>query len=603
MIKSNEVTQRYNEKSGIQLPPAKLQSTEVIILVRLPFRKYKLLFAFLIFTYMASSILYIAQALLFKDIFDAISEGSFDVFSMLSVKVACFIALLMLNTYLQGIAYAGFCKRCSVDLKNAVIDKITTMDFNSFTANNSAKYVSIINNDVKVLTNNYYGIIPHIIYSFFTSISAAVTLFYFSPLLAVVSIVLGIFPLLIPILLKNRLKKRQNKYMEALERYNVYIRDIFSGFEALVSFGAGHFVRKAHAEENSATEECNLRLKKLKAKSAACSRGIYMLVLLFNQLLAVALVIAQKMTLGSMMAAIQIMNFVVMPIQWGINGYSTLTAARAVVSRVEDLLAEEEHRDLLKVKTILPLRCENLSFSYEEGQPVAVDLNCILEPGKKYAVVGSSGSGKSTFLKLLMKYYDTYQGNIYCGDHELRRLDKTSLFQNLAAIHQNVVLFNDTIRTNICMYAEYSDKLVIDAARRAGLWDLISSLPEGLNTMVEENGHNFSGGEKQRISIARAILRQVPLLLMDEATSSLDPVTAQAIENDILTQEGMAAVSITHHLIGKSLPLYDQILVMQEGCFVEQGTFDDLMKKQGVFWGMHQAATKHDTIAMVKGTL
>lgn len=565
-------------------------------MVRLPFKRYRLLFAFLLFTYMAYSGLRVIQAFLFKDILDAIAQSRLDMFSILLVKTICFIIGYTLTTYLLSVYTAEFLKRCSRDLKDAVVDKITTMDFNSFTANNSSKYVSIINNDVKILESDYYNNILTILSGIFTAAFSTVTLFYFSPLLAVVTIVLGIFPILIPILLKNRLTSRQNRYVEALERYNAYIRDIFSGFEALVSFGAGRFVHKAHAQENEATEDCNLRLKKLEAKSTSCSRGIYIAFILSTHLLAGALVISKRITLGTMMGAIQIMNFISTPLQRSVNGYSTLMAARAVVLRVEELLAEEERHELANVKTILPLRCEHLSFSYVEGSPVAVDLSCILEPGKKYAIVGSSGSGKSTFLKLLMKYYDTYQGDIFCGEQELRLLDKTSLFQNLAAIHQNVVLFNDTIRTNICMYANYSEDAVIDAARKAGLWDLISSLPEGIYTVVEENGHNLSGGEKQRISIARAILRQVPLLLMDEATSSLDPVTAQAIERDILNQEGMTTVSITHHLTGESLPLYDQILVMQDGCFVEQGSYDELLQKRGIFWGMHQAAMKHDTL-------
>lgn len=567
-------------------------------MVRYPFKQYKGLMAFLIFLSLISSLLNVVQAFIAKAMLDTISQGTFDMFPMLLAVIACFAVLYAITMYLSSAYKAEFLKRCSRDLKNAVVDKITTMDFNSFTANNSAKYVSIINNDIKVLESDYYANVPFIS-GIFSSFFAIITLIYFSPLIAVITIVLGFLPALVPLLLKKRLQTKLKEYMEALERYNAYIRDIFSGFEALASFGAGGFVRKAHAAENYAAEECNLKYEKVNAEASAYSNGGSFLSFLASMLVSLALVITKRITLGTMLGIVQISNYVITPIENSIAAYTSLTAARAVVARVEELLAEEEHHELEEVKTILPIRCQHLSFAYEEGTPVVVDLNCVLELGKKYAVVGNSGSGKSTFLKLLMKYYDTYQGDVCCGDQNLHQVDKTSLFQNLAAIHQNVVLFNDTIRTNISMYADYSDEAITDAAKRAGLWDLISALPEGLDTVVEENGQNFSGGEKQRISIARAILRKVPLLLMDEATSSLDPVTAQSIESDLLNQEEMTTVSITHHLTGQALPMYDQIMVMQDGCFVEQGSFDELMEKQGVFWGMHQAAMKHDTLTFL----
>ncbi|MDY6227662.1 MAG: ATP-binding cassette domain-containing protein [Clostridium sp.] len=207
------------------------------------------------------------------------------------------------------------------------------------------------------------------------------------------------------------------------------------------------------------------------------------------------------------------------------------------------------------------------------------------EKGKSYAVVGSSGSGKSTLLRLLLGFFKNYEGIVYVDNNNLKDISLDSLYDVVSVIQQNVFLFNRSIKDNITMFKEFNINKVERAINISGLSNLISD--KGLDYKCGEEGSNLSGGEKQRISIARCLLRETPILLMDEATAALDNQIAFQVENDILSISGLTRIIVTYKLEETLLDKYDEIVVLKEGQVEEKGTFKELMELRGYFYSLY----------------
>jgi len=230
------------------------------------------------------------------------------------------------------------------------------------------------------------------------------------------------------------------------------------------------------------------------------------------------------------------------------------------------------------------LSVENLSFRYAPDEPLALDgIRFDLPPGGRVAIVGPSGAGKSTLVNLLLRFWDYQDGSIRLGGRELREYDPDDARRWMGVVSQNTFLFNATIRDNLLIAKPDATRAELDqAARRAQLEPFIRALPQGYETWIGEQGLRLSGGERQRLAIARALLKDAPILILDEATANLDPVTErEVIESVRELMWGRATLIITHRLVG--LEDADEILVLQSGRVVERGRHDDLLKANGLY--------------------
>ncbi len=224
---------------------------------------------------------------------------------------------------------------------------------------------------------------------------------------------------------------------------------------------------------------------------------------------------------------------------------------------------------------------------YTDERKALNNINLNFDKNKKYAIVVESGSGKSTLIKLLMRYYKNYDGKISIDDKDIQKIFSNDLYKNMSMIQQNVFMFDDSIKENIKLFANYSDKEVLDVCKRSGLSNLISVLPNGIDSLVGENVNKLSGGEKQRIAIARSLINNTKILILDESTSALDNETAYNLENSLLSIHDLTLIVVTHKLIKNILLKYDEIIVMKDGAVIEKGSFDELINNRAYFYNLY----------------
>ena len=231
------------------------------------------------------------------------------------------------------------------------------------------------------------------------------------------------------------------------------------------------------------------------------------------------------------------------------------------------------------------IQFSHLKFSYKKENPILKDISFSVERGKMTAIVGPTGAGKTTLINLILRFYDCPPASIFIDGVDIREFTLESLRKRMALVSQDVLLFNDTLRNNITygLERECGDEELGEIVKKAKLYDFISQLPQGLDTVVGDKGVKLSGGERQRVSIARALLRGTEILILDEATSSLDTHTERLVQAAIeQVIKGRTSIIIAHRL--STIKNSDKVIVIEEGRFIEEGTLNQLLRRKGMFY-------------------
>lgn len=487
--------------------------------------------------------------------------------------------------------YPRFLQRAMQQYRDYAFSRLTQKSLRSFSKEGTALYVSALTNDCTSIENNYLAATFTLIELLFCFLGALIMMLYYSPVMLVLAVALSFLPVAVSMTAGNRLTEQEKEISKKNERFVSIVNELLSGFPVIKSFRAETQASRLFSQRNEQAEEAkkNKRRTEQLISLLANDAGIIaqMGIFLAGAWLAIS---GKGVTAGVVIVFVQLMNYILNPISQVPLLWSNRKAAIALMEKLSDALSEnvrEEGREKLNGFSE-KIEVKDLTYGYEPESPVLKDLDVQFDAGKSYAIVGGSGSGNSTLLNLLMGSSSNYQGEICIDGVSIKNIESESLYQLMTSVQQNVFVFNDTIRNNVTMFHEFSDKEVTLALERSGLSELIEK--RGEDFVCGENGANLSGGERQRISIARALLRKSPILLVDEATAALDAATARAVSFSILNLVGMTRIVVTHRLEEAILRRYDKILVMKNGTICEQGNFDTLMQQKGQFYSLFQIA-------------
>lgn len=551
--------------------------------------KYKYQFLFRIITISLVALASICFDFLMGFIVDIFASGDTSKFTTITIVSVSLIIIMFLTEYIDGLVMSSYIKNTVNYLRTDIFSKVINKDIKDFSLDNSGKYISILYNDIKIIEESFFNNLFQVISCIISFAISLVVLFSISPSIVIFITIFGVLGFIIPNALSKKLVVQKNEYSENLEQVTSITKDLFSGFEVIKGFNISSKINEIFRNASNNVETSKKKYSILEAIIRGFSLSFSVTIYLGVLLLGGYLMYKKSITVGTAIIIIQLSTHIVGPVKLSISLINQIRSVSLIADKIENILEDTndsfENANLNNFTNSIEIK--NLNFSYNEERKALDNINLNISKNKKYAIVGESGSGKSTLIKLLMRYYNDYEGNILIDNHDLKNIYSCDLYKNISMIQQNVFMFDDTIKENIRLYSNHSDGDIINSCERSGLTKLINRLPEGINSLVGENGNKLSGGEKQRIAIARALINNTQILILDESTSALDNETAYNLEKSLLNLDDLTLITVTHKLIKSILINYDEIIVMKNGKIIEKGSFDELLELKGYFYSLY----------------
>ena len=475
-----------------------------------------------------------------------------------------FIIFITMDTFTALVAHAykitknNYIQNGMTQLREDVFSKL--LDENCEDA--VGKKISILNNDINVIDESYLNGIFRFLNICCTILISGITFFVLSWQMALITIAISLATLFIPNLISSKIKDKQMDLSQHNASMVAMINDYFNGSSLIHAFHAKKEFMYNFKQENKDYRKSKVSF--LNSISIAESGSNFLGVVIFGSTMLIGawMVHSSLLQMGVFIAAIQLTNSFSFPVTMAIQEYVKITGSKPIMKKLEDILntatQEDEHQEWMSLSK---LSLQDVSYAYNPEQPVLNHIQFDVEKGKKYLIIGESGSGKTTLLNILRQKLNDYKGTIYFNQKNIKDCSLTSFKNTYSVVDQNVFIFNDTLRHNLTLYQPFDDSEIMDVLEKVNLTNKVSLLDESL----EENGKILSGGEKQRIAIARALLHRSQLLFLDEATSSLDISLANDIENLVTNLDDITVVSVSHRISEAILHKYDEVIVLEHG--------------------------------------
>lgn len=545
-------------------------------------------FLIALFSTLLTAALNLWMAWIMQQMIDSVSEvpGSLG----LPVLAWCVAGVVTAILVLKAVSYffkPHFMEKAMKQYKDYAFHKLVQKSISAFHAENTANYISAFSNDATTVENSYLEMQFNILANGITLIGALLLMILYNPMMTLVACAFFMLPIGVSYITGNRIEKAEREISEKNSELIAALKDSLNGFSVMKSFKAENAISGLFEKSNSSVEQAKCSKRKLVTVISGLAGVAGVTAQLGTFLVGAWLALSGwGITPGILIVFIDLTANVINPIRELPEQLASRKAAIALIDKLADSLEDNVRDQGMHIPNQLEagITMKNVTFGYEAGCDILRNIDITFHAGKKYAVVGASGSGKSTLLNLLMAGSGNYSGQICYDGHEIKGISSESLYDIVSMIQQNVFVFNASIRNNITMFHEFPKSEVDRAIELSGLSRLIAD--RGEDYLCGENGSGLSGGEKQRISIARSLLKKSKVLLVDEATAALDTETACQISNAILGLENVTRIVVTHSLEESLLKQYDSIITLKNGSIVEMGTFDELIAEKKYFYSL-----------------
>lgn len=526
-------------------------------------------------------------------LYKSISEGiAFDVAYIVKVLVIvlCCYAINAVSVYFKSFLASDLGQKIGYTLRKKLVTKINKIKVSKLDGMKKGDIISKITNDVERLTDNLTQVIPDLVYNFSLLIGVIVMMFVLDPILA------GLTVTVVPItfFMLSIIVKKTQKYFElnqkAIGNVNSFVEESVTNNDIIKSFNKENYFNNKFNKESAELAKYGFKSSFYSSLAVPFNKAIGNLNYIIIVFIGSVRVISGELRLGAIQSFIQYMKDFNKPMNTISQVISNLQMAIASVDRVYEILdmEEEVNGKITEVTFNDSIEFKNVTFAYVPGKPVLKDFSLKIKKGEKIAFVGKTGAGKTTIVNLLMGFFNSYEGEILIDGEDIRTFDKSSYRKLISMVLQDTWLFEGTIKDNIVFDKRISDERLSLILKKSKILHMIDGLPGGLDFVIKEETDNISQGEKQLLTIARALVSDPDILILDEATSNVDTRLEYLINHSMNSlMKDRTSIVIAHRL--STIVHSDKIVVIKHGEILEVGTHRELLESKGYYYELYSS--------------